>query len=154
MKVMDLSLPPFDYKVKKQNGQLSIYDTIRKKYVTLTPEEWVRQHIVHYLINYKHYPAAWIAVEKEIGLYGLKRRFDLVCYDREGIPFLIVECKAPSITLSQAVFDQVFGYNLTLAAPYVAITNGINHYCGHMNEQRQFSLLSEIPDFASGALPV
>lgn len=146
---MELSLPAFEYKVRKQNGTPVIYDVIRKKYVALTPEEWVRQHVVHFLIKYKSYPASLIAVEKEIDLYGLRRRFDLVCYDREGTPYLIVECKAPTVELSQKVFDQVFGYNLIMAARYIAVTNGIKHYCGCVDCERNFSFLNEIPVFES-----
>lgn len=144
---MELSLPPYEYKVKKREGALFIFDKIRRKYVALTPEEWVRQHFIHYLINYKHYPSALIAVEKEIDLYGLKRRFDIVCFDRSSRPYLIVECKAPEVPLSQSVFDQVFRYNLIMAAPYVAITNGIIHHCGHSISDKQFTLLAEIPEF-------
>lgn len=145
---MELSLPAFDYKVKKENGVMFIYDVIRKKYVTLTPEEWVRQHFIHYLIRCKHYPAALIAVEKEIDLFGLRRRFDLVCYDRQAEPFLIVECKAATVPLSQIVFDQVFGYNLVMAARYIAITNGVKHYCGYLDEKRQFCFADGVPEFA------
>lgn len=144
---MELSLPAFEYKVRKQNGLPVIYDVIRKKYVALTPEEWVRQHIIHFLIEHRSYPASLIAVEKEIDLYGLRRRFDLVCYDRKGDPYLIIECKAPSVELSQKVFDQVFGYNLIMAARYIAVTNGIKHYCGSVDEGRNFSFLNEIPFF-------
>ena len=118
---MHLSLPAFEYKVKKQEKGLYIYDIIRKKYVLLTPEEWVRQHFIHYLIHYKNYAPALVAIEREIDVYGLKKRFDIVCYDRKGKPYLIVECKAASVPLSQQVFDQVFGYNLTLAARYVVV---------------------------------
>ena len=107
-----LNLPPFEYKVKKQNGQVWIFDSIRKRYVVLTPEEWVRQHFIHFLIERKGYPAQLIAVEKEIQVCGMKRRFDIVCYDRQATPYLIVECKAPSVSLSQVVFDQAFQYNL------------------------------------------
>ena len=145
--MLELSLPAFEYKVKKQDGVVFIYDIIRKKYVKLTPEEWVRQHFVHYLIRQKGFPQALIALEREIEVYGLKRRFDLVCYDRRGNPYLIVECKAAGVTLSQTVFDQVFGYNLILAAPYVAITNGIRHFCCHLDNNRQFCFLPEIPEF-------
>ncbi len=142
-----LTFPPFAYQIKKQNGMTLIFDIIRKKYVTLTPEEWVRQHLIHYLIEEKHYPRTLIAVEKEINLYGLKRRFDVVCYNRQSEPYLIVECKAPAVALSQTVFDQVFRYNLVMAAPYVAITNGVTHYCGRLNEDRTFSFLSGFPPF-------
>lgn len=140
-------MPAFEYKVKKEEGTLFIYDVIRKKYVVLTPEEWVRQHFIHYLIGHKNYPASLIAVEKEIRVCGLKRRFDLVCYDRHADPWLIVECKAASVKLGQEVFEQAFGYNLCMAAPYVAITNGLEHYCGTLGENREFTLLREIPGF-------
>lgn len=142
---MELSLPGFDYKVQKQNGMMMIYDIIRKKYVALTPEEWVRQHVIHYLIEQRDYPAALIAVEKAIDLYGLRRRFDVVCFDRRGEPYLIIECKAPTVGLSQKVFDQVFGYNLVMAARYIAVTNGIAHYCACMDEARQLCVQSGFP---------
>ncbi len=144
---MELSLPAFEYRVKRVDGTLLIYDVIRKKYVTLTPEEWVRQHVVHYLLRFRNYPISGIAVEKEIRVCGLKRRFDLVCYDRKADPWLIVECKAASVKLSREVFDQAFGYNLCLEAPYIAVTNGIEHFCGTVGENREFTLLREIPGF-------
>ena len=130
-----LNLPPFEYKVKKQNGQIWIFDIIRKRYVVLTPEEWVRQHFIHFLI------------EKEIQVCGMKRRFDLVCYDRQAVPYLIVECKAPSVALSQAVFDQAFQYNLSIAARFIAITNGCLHFCGEISGGGKFQMLAEIPNF-------
>lgn len=144
---MELSLPAFEYRVRKQKGLPVIYDIIRKKYVALTPEEWVRQHIIHFLVGHKGYPQSLIAVEKEIDLYGLRRRFDLVCFDRKGEPFLIVECKAPAVELSQKVFDQVFGYNLVMSARYIAISNGVKHYCGCMNVEKQFTFLDDFPAF-------
>lgn len=145
--MLNLALPAFDYKIRKQNGTPMIFDVIRKKYVVLTPEEWVRQHLLHYLMEVKHYPPALIAVEKEISLYGLRQRFDVVCYNRQSEPYLIVECKAPAVVLSRKVFDQVFRYNLVLAAPYIAVTNGINHYCGYLSENKTFSFLADFPDF-------
>ncbi|MDL2231917.1 type I restriction enzyme HsdR N-terminal domain-containing protein [Porphyromonadaceae bacterium OttesenSCG-928-L07] len=144
-----MSLPPFEYKVKKQHGVVYLYDIIRKKYVVLTPEEWVRQHFIHYLINDRQYPAPLIDVEKLVEINGLKRRFDIVCYDRNATPLLIVECKAPNISLSQSVFDQAFEYNSILAARYVAITNGIRHWCGTKNAEGKFCLEEEIPPFLS-----
>ncbi|GHV63797.1 restriction endonuclease subunit R [Bacteroidia bacterium] len=144
---MNLSLPPFEYKVQKRNNIVFIYDIIRKKYIVLTPEEWVRQHVIHYLIDVKHYPAALIAVEREIELNGLKRRYDIVCYNKLANPVLIVECKAPSITLSQTTFDQAFEYNTILNAKYVLITNGIRHLCGTIGEDGKFRLLDEIPEY-------
>ena len=142
-----LNLPPFEYKVKKQNGQIWIFDMIRKRYVVLTPEEWVRQHFIHFLIETKGYPAQFIAVEKEIQVCGMKRRFDLVCYDRQANPYLIVECKAPSVALSQVVFDQAFQYNLSIAARFIAITNGCLHFCGEISDDGKFQMLAEIPNF-------
>lgn len=145
--MLELTLPAFDYKVRKTSGTVLIFDVIRKKYVVLTPEEWVRQHVIHYLAEHKHYPLSLIAVEREIPLYGMRRRFDLVCYDREGNPYLLIECKAPAIELNQKVFDQAFRYNLTLAAPYVAITNGIRHFCGKIDTHRGFVFLEDFPDY-------
>lgn len=146
--MLELSLPGFDYKVKKQNGTVMIFDIVRKKYVVLTPEEWVRQHVVHYLVEKKGYAISRVAVEREIELYGLKRRFDIVVFDRSGNPWLLVECKAPAVALTQKVFDQVFRYNLTLAAPYVAITNGVRHFCGYMNQENDFCFLDDFPEFS------
>lgn len=147
--MLELSLPPFEYKVRKQSGTTMIFDVIRKKYVVLTPEEWVRQHVIHYLTAYKHYPLSLIAVEREIALYGMRRRFDVVCYDRNGEPYLLIECKAPAVPLSQKVFDQAFRYNLTLTAPYVAITNGVKHYCGNVDRTKGFVFLSDFPEFGN-----
>lgn len=147
--MVELSFPPFDYKVKKQSGSLLIFDCIRKKYVVLTPEEWVRQHVIHYLLKAKEVPASLIAVEREIALYGLRRRFDVVVFDRQAKPWLLVECKAPTVMLTRQVFDQAFRYNLTLEAPYVAITNGIKHFCGEIDPARGFVFLDDFPHFLS-----
>lgn len=145
--MLELSLPAFEYKVKRQSGTVLIFDVIRKRYVVLTPEEWVRQHVIHYLMEAKSVPAALIAVEKEIALYSLRRRFDIVVFDRQGNPWLLVECKAPSVELNQRVFDQAFRYNMTLEAPYVAITNGVKHYCGKVDLGRGFVFLPDFPVF-------
>lgn len=145
--MLELSLPAFEYKVKKQSGMTMIFDVIRRKYVVLTPEEWVRQHVIHYLAGARHYPLALMAVEREIALYGMRRRFDVVCFDRGGNPYLLIECKAPAVPLSQRVFDQAFRYNLTLAAPYVAITNGVKHYCGKIDRIEGFVFLDDFPEF-------
>ncbi|MDE5611863.1 MAG: type I restriction enzyme HsdR N-terminal domain-containing protein, partial [Odoribacter sp.] len=138
-----------DYKVKKQSGAVMIFDVIRKKYVVLTPEEWVRQHVVHYLMEVKNVPTALLAIEREIDLYGLRRRFDVVAFDREGKPWLLVECKAPTVPLTRQVFDQAFRYNMTLEAPYVAITNGVKHYCGRIDPAQGFVFLEDFPSFVS-----
>jgi len=143
--MLELSLPAFDYKVKKKGETVFIFDVIRKKQVVLTPEEWVRQHVIHYLMEVKKYPLALIAVEREIDLYGLSRRFDIVTFDRSGEPWLLIECKAPTINLTKQVFDQAFRYNIVLSAPYVAITNGITHYCGKIDNSRGFLFLNDFP---------
>lgn len=104
----NLSFPPFDYRLKRQGDTPFIYDVIRRRFVTLTPEEWVRQHLVHYLIRHKACPSGLIALEKEIDLYGRPQRFDVVVYSRQGNPWLLVECKAPSVPLTSRVFDQAF----------------------------------------------
>ena len=147
--MLELTLPAFEYKVKRHSGAVLIFDVIRKKYVVLTPEEWVRQHVIHYLAEVKKVPVALIAVEREIDLYGLRKRFDVVVFDREGNPWLLVECKAPSVPLTRQVFDQAFRYNMTLEAPYVAVTNGIKHYCGRIDPVRGFVFLGDFPGFQS-----
>lgn len=142
-----LNLPPFEYKVKKQNGQMWISDMIRKRYCRFDPGGVGEAAFYSFLIESKGYPAQLIAVEKEIQVCGMKRRFDLVCYDRQANPYLIVECKAPSVALSQAVFDQAFQYNLSIAARFIAITNGCLHFCGEISGNGKFQMLAEIPNF-------
>ncbi len=144
---MELTLPPFDYRIKKREGVAMIFDVVRRKYVVLTPEEWVRQHVVHYLYEGKGCPLSLLAVEREIVLYGLKRRFDLVAFARDGRPWLLVECKAPTVTLSQKVFDQAFGYNLIISAVHVAVTNGVSHFCGYRNREGRLVLEKDFPSF-------
>lgn len=145
--MLELTLPAFEYKVKRQSGMVMIYDVIRKKYVVLTPEEWVRQHVIHYLVEVKGVPMALIAVEREIELYGMRRRFDVVAFDRQGKTWLLVECKAPTVGLSRQVFDQAFRYNVTVEAPYVAITNGIKHFCGKVERSQGPVLSDDFPTF-------
>lgn len=124
--------PPFKYSVRIHNGQQQIFDVVRNKYVVITPEEWVRQHLVHYMINVLNYPKGLIALEREVELNGLNRRFDVVCYNRDGSVFLLVECKKSGVKLNQQVFDQAFCYNTVLNACYVAITNGDELICGEL----------------------
>jgi len=142
---MDLCFPPFDYKVARRNGTEMIFDIIRKKYVVLTPEEWVRQHIVHYLIEKKAYPLSLIALERKILIGSMTRRFDIVCFDKATNPFLLIECKAPSISLDQTVFDQAFNYNDVLGARFVMISNGYTYMCCEI-DKKGFELC-DIPSF-------
>jgi hypothetical protein len=121
-----LKYPSFDVRVKNGNGETMIFDIIRKKWLILTPEEWVRQHVLNYLITEKKYPASTISVEKEIVLNDIKKRFDIVVYNNKMEPALMVECKAPYIELDTAVIEQVKRYNLVMKAPLIMVTNGIS----------------------------
>ncbi len=141
---MQLNLPAYDVKIKENN----IFDTFRKKYVRLTPEEWVRQHFLHFLCNEKHYPASLMSVEKSLIINGMSRRFDAVVHNKDGTPVLLIEFKAPEIKLNQTVFDQVATYNLALHADYLIISNGLLHYCCKMDyEKRRYHFLQDIPDY-------
>ena len=127
-----LNLPPFNHRLQQQEGITTIFDAIRKKYVVLTPEEWVRQHFIHYLIQLE-YPRTLISVEAGLRYNQMLRRSDVVVYDRTGAPFMVIECKAPSVSLSPKVFEQVAVYNQPLRAEYMAVTNGLEHYCCRMD---------------------
>ncbi len=146
--VQDLNFPKFDYRFKSTENKVSIFDIIRKKFVILQPEEWVRQHCIHYLISEKRYPKSLINVEKELTINGLKKRYDIVVFNSDGSIFLIVECKAPKITINQSTFDQIARYNLKLNATYLMVTNGINHYYCQMDfGVQQYTFLKSIPDY-------
>ncbi len=144
--MIKLNFPDYQFRVSIKDNKSMIFDNVRKKFVRLTDEEWVRQHSVSYLINEKQCPASLIAVEKELSLNGMKKRTDIVVYYKEGNPLLIVECKAPSIKISPAVFEQAARYNLTLKVNYLMVTNGLQHYCCFIDHHKQsFSYLEEIP---------
>ncbi|GAA3790531.1 type I restriction enzyme HsdR N-terminal domain-containing protein [Corallibacter vietnamensis] len=143
-----LNFPTYSFRFKNSENKVSIFDTIRKKFVVLQPEEWVRQHCVHYLISEKKYPKPLINVEKELSLNGLKKRYDIVVFNPDGSIHLIVECKASKITINQDTFDQIARYNLTLKATYLMVTNGINHYYCQMDfENEKYTFLKNIPDY-------
>ena len=142
-----LNYPSYTFKLKTNENKTLIFDIVRKKYVTLTPEEWVRQHTIHYLFKEKNYPISLMAVEKQLKIRTLRKRIDIVSYTNDGIPFLIVECKAPSVQISQDTFDQIARYNLKLEAQILMLTNGISHYYCVMNHKKQaYEFLSELPD--------
>ena len=144
-----LNLPAFDVKIKKENGKLSVFDKLRKKYIALTPEEWVRQHFVNYLISEKNYPDMLITNEIQINLNGQKKRCDTVVYNNQLEPLVIIEYKSPDVKISQQVFEQIVHYNIVLKVKYLIVSNGINHYCCKMNYQDQsFEYLKQIPAFA------
>lgn len=143
---MSLNLPEYPLKVKKNGSRLSVFDRLRKRYVALTPEEWVRQHFVEYLIEAKQFPAALMANEVSLTQNGIKRRCDTLVADREGKPLVIVEYKSPEIEITQQVFDQIVRYNMVLHARYLMVSNGMTHYCCQIDyENTTYSFLSEIP---------
>ena len=143
-----LNLPTYFFRIKEERGKKYIFDEIRRRFVQLTPEEWVRQHMVNFLINVKHFPKQLISVEKSFHNYRRRQRFDLLIYNREGNPVMIVECKAPDVEINQTVFDQAGRYNNMHKAAYMLITNGIKHYCCLISlTNRQYQFLHEIPDY-------
>ncbi|WP_445736667.1 type I restriction enzyme HsdR N-terminal domain-containing protein [Mariniflexile sp.] len=143
-----LNFPKFPFRFKNSENKISIFDEIRKKFVVLLPEEWVRQHCVQYLMIDKKYPKSLINVEKELVINELKKRYDIVIFNPDGSIHLIVECKAPKITINQDTFDQVARYNIALQATFLMVTNGINHYYCQMDfENERYDFLEDIPNF-------
>lgn len=143
-----LNLPTYKFKIKSNENKYSIFDIVRKKYVSLTPEEWVRQHIIHYLIEEKKYPISLIAIEKKITINNLTKRTDILVFNTLGLPHIIVECKASSVNITQNAFDQIARYNIKLNANYLIVTNGINHYYCEMDfEKEEYVFLKEVPNY-------
>lgn len=143
-----LNLPEYSFKIKSEGQRKYIFDNIRKRYVVLTPEEWVRQNLIAYLVNDKKYPASLIAVEMPVKINRLEKRADIVLFSKQGIPIIIAECKAPGIKISQKVFDQAALYNLDMKVEYLIISNGMVHYCAELNHlEKKWRLLPEIPEF-------
>ena len=143
-----LNLPTYNFRVIKKNEKPFIFDEFRKKFVALTPEEWVRQHFIRFLIEVKHYPASLLAIEKQLVINGLKKRCDAVLYNRNAEPLMIIEFKAPNISISQQTFDQAAVYNSKLKVDYFIISNGLQHYCCRLEtEMPQYNFLQDIPDF-------
>ena len=146
--LLPLLLPPYPFKITDQNGQLTLFDTIRKKNIILTPEEWVRQHFVQYLINQKHYPKTLIKLEGGHKLLGMARRSDIVVHNPAGEKILLVECKAPSVSIDQKTFDQVARYNMVHKVKLLAVTNGLQHYyCRIDFENRDYQFIQELPAY-------
>lgn len=143
-----LSFPKYDFKVKRLKSKLTIFDRTRRKFVVLTPEEWVRQHLIEFLVNEKGYPRALIALEYALTYNGLQKRCDVLVFSSDTRPLLIAECKASTVAISQDVFDQIARYNFVLNVPYLLVTNGLNHYsCVADASESGFSFLREIPDY-------
>ena len=147
--MLSLNFPGYDFRFKSSENKQQIFDIIRKKFVALQPEEWVRQHVIHFLSIDKKYPTSLINVEKTLSLNGLKKRYDIVVFNTDGSIHILVECKSPKIIISQDVFDQIARYNLKLKAEYLMLTNGLEHfYCNLNYEEEKYSFLRQIPDFS------
>lgn len=143
-----LNLPTYKFRIKSNENKLFIFDILRKKYVVLTPEEWVRQHFVLYLIEEKNYPISLIAIEKKLTINGLTKRTDILVFNTNGEPYIIVECKSPSIKINQDAFDQIARYNLKLQSHFLIVTNGLEHfYCTMDFKNENYQFLADIPDF-------
>jgi hypothetical protein len=141
-----LDLPPFEYRLREAEGRRWIFDTIRKKFVVLTPEEWVRQHVVNYITAHLNYPRALVRIEGGLSYNQLAKRSDIVIYDRAGGPWMVVECKAPTLRVSAQVIHQAAAYNHTLRARYVVVSNGVAHVVCAV-ENGEVSFLQRWPEF-------
>jgi len=145
-----LQFPSYSFRFKNSKNKEAIFDEIRKKFINITPEEWVRQHVVQFLLQDKKYPKSHINVEKLLKINDLNKRYDVVVYNPDGSIFILVECKAPEIKISQHTFDQIARYNMTLNAKYLMVTNGLNHYFCKMDyEKEKYDFLPELPDYQS-----
>ncbi|PXX99012.1 restriction endonuclease subunit R [Marinifilum breve] len=144
----NLNLPTYSFKIKSDLQRKLIFDSIRKKYVVLTPEEWVRQNFIRFLVEEKDYPASLIAVEKKVDVNLLPQRSDIVLYNSNANPIMIVECKASKIKITQDVFNQIARYNMKLRVPFLVVTNGLRHFCCYMDyEKKSFKFLGDIPNY-------
>ncbi len=144
----NLNFPSYNFRIKNSENNTYIFDVIRKKFVVLQPEEWVRQNCIQFLINEKNFPVNLINVEKVVKINGLNKRYDIIAYNSDGSIFLIVECKAPEVKISQSAFDQIARYNLTLKASYLMVTNGLNHYfCTIDHNLGIYNFLKELPSY-------
>lgn len=146
--MLSLNLPRFAVKVIEKDGKLSIWDPSRRKFVALTPEEWVRQHFVNYLVTEKEYPKELLANEVSIKLNGTSKRCDTIVYNRFLEPLMIIEYKAPHIEITSTVFDQIVRYNMALHVDFLTVSNGIRHFCCKIDYEKQaYTFLTGIPDY-------
>ncbi|WP_309610082.1 type I restriction enzyme HsdR N-terminal domain-containing protein [Flavobacterium sp.] len=146
--MQQLNFPNFVFRFKNSENKVAIFDEIRKKFMILTPEEWVRQNVVRFLLEEKKYPKSLINVEKALKINGLTKRYDVVVFNNDGSILVLIECKAPEIKISQTTFDQIARYNLTLKAEYLMVTNGLKHYFCKMDfENEKYQFLENLPEF-------
>lgn len=145
----ELKLPPYAVSVREGAGSRQIYDFLRRRWVALTPEEWVRQHFVHYLVEHKGYPKGLLGNEIELRVGEKRLRCDTLLYNKDRRPRMIMEYKAPDVEVTQRVFDQIAVYNMLLRVDYLVVSNGVRHYCCRMDhEKREYSFLRDIPEYA------
>ncbi|MEM9855900.1 MAG: type I restriction enzyme HsdR N-terminal domain-containing protein [Bacteroidota bacterium] len=142
-----LNLPEVEFKIREKEDSHEIFDIVRKKYIAITPEEWVRQHFIHYLISYLNYPRSLITVESGLKYNTLLKRSDIITYDSLGKPFLLVECKSFKVPVNQKTLNQATMYNKSILARYLIITNGIKHYC-YQHSDGTYSTLREVPPYS------
>ncbi|MFC4818670.1 type I restriction enzyme HsdR N-terminal domain-containing protein [Flavobacterium sp. GCM10023249] len=146
--MQQLNFPTYNFRFKNSENKVAIFDEIRKKFVILTPEEWVRQHVVRYLLEEKKYSKSYINVEKRITINGMTKRYDVVVFNPDGSIFVLIECKAPEVTITQNVFDQIARYNMVLQANYLMVTNGLQHYFCQMDfKNEQYNFLRDLPEY-------
>ena len=144
-----LNLPEYSFRIKTTEGKSFIFDSLRKKHVRLTPEEWVRQNFVQFLIAEKKYPVSLIAVEAGVKVNNNPQRADLIIFNRTGNPLLVAEFKAPEVKIDQKAFDQIVRYNMQLKVPFLIVSNGLQHYCCKINyDDNAYAFMNEIPEFA------
>lgn len=141
-----LNFPQYSFRFKNSENKVAVFDSLRKKFVLLTPEEWVRQHVIQYLLREKGHPPSLLSAEKQIKVNGLNKRYDLLAFNPDGSIHLVVECKGPSVPITQGTFDQIARYNLTLKARYLMVTNGIRHYYCQLDYRNEtYHFLPELP---------
>jgi len=146
--MQQLNFTSYSFRFKNSENKVSIFDEIRKKFIILTPEEWVRQHVIRFFLEEKKYPKSLINVEKILKVNDLRKRYDVVVFNPDGSIYILVECKAPEIKTAQATFDQIAQYNMTLKAQFLMVTNGHNHYFCQMDfEKEKYLFLKELPDY-------
>ena len=151
--MQQLNFPSYSFRFKNSENKVSIFDAIRKKFIILTPEEWVRQHVVQFLMTEKNYHQSLLNVEKVLKVNGLRKRYDIVVYNSDGTIHILIECKAPEVTISQNTFDQIAQYNMTLQSNYLMVTNGLNHYFCQMDfENEKYQFLTELPNYHSNSI--
>lgn len=146
--MMPLNFPKYQFRFKNTEKKVHIFDEIRKRFIVLTPEEWVRQHCVNFLMTNLNIPKSFINVEKEVKVNTLSKRYDIITFNPDGSAHLIVECKAPKVAITQDTFDQIARYNLTLQASFLMVTNGLQHYFCRMDmEQHAYVFLEKLPKY-------